>query len=113
MGKNLEIKIARNGSSAVVKIDGSVDSKSSRELVDAIREMLRKGEQERVILDFARAGSIDSAGIAGLVEVLYEAKTRNARLILSGLNEAAREALALTLLNRVFEITGTVEEALR
>ncbi len=112
MSKSLEIHVDRNGSSAVVQIKGIVDSETSPELLRRMLELFKQGGQDRVILDFKGVESIDSSGIASLVEGLYEAKTRNARLILSGLNEVTRERLALTLLTRVFEITRSVEEAL-
>lgn len=113
MSKKLEINVSRNGASTVLGIGGVLDSASSWQLLEALRAQFKQGEQDRVVLDFQGVDSIDSSGIASLVEGLYEAKTRNLRLILTGLNEPARERLAMTLLTRVFEITRTVEEALR
>ena len=56
---------------------------------------------------------VDSSGIASLVEVLKEARSKEKRLVLFGLNAAVHEVLQLTRLNRIFEIRETEEEALQ
>ncbi len=113
MAKDLEIDIARNGACSVVHVKGDIDLKTSPELRAAILDLFEKRGQERVILDLAAVHYIDSSGVASLVEGLQEAKKRNARFILSGLNEAPRHVLDLTRLTSVFEITQTVDEALK
>jgi anti-anti-sigma regulatory factor len=47
------------------------------------------------------------------VEGLQEARKRNARFVLVGLNEGPRHVLELTRLLSVFEIAATEEEAVR
>jgi anti-sigma B factor antagonist len=113
MTRDLEINIVRNGACSVVHVSGDIDLKSSPELRSAVLELFEKRGQERVILDLAGVHYLDSSGIASLVEGLQQAKKRNARFILCNLNEAPRHVLELTRLSKVFEITGTVEEALR
>ena len=113
MAKDLEINIVRNGACSVVHIQGDIDLKSSPELRSAIFDLFEKRGQERVILDLKGVNYIDSSGVASLVEGLQEAKKRKARFILTGLNEAPRHVLNLTRLTSVFEITETLEEALR
>jgi anti-sigma B factor antagonist len=56
---------------------------------------------------------VDSSGIASLVEVLREARNKEKRLVLFGLNAAVRDVLQLTRLARIFEIRETEEEALQ
>lgn len=113
MGKDLEIDIVRNGPCSVVHIQGDIDLKTSPEVRSTILDLFDKRGQERVILDLKGVNYIDSSGVASLVEGLQEAKRRNARFILSGLNAAPRHVLDLTRLTSVFEITQTVEEALK
>jgi len=113
MAKDLEINIVRNGACSVVHIEGDIDLKTSPDLRAAILDLYEKRGQERVILDLSAVKYIDSSGVASLVEGLQEAKKRNARFILSALNDAPRHVLELTRLNKVFEITKTVDEALQ
>ena len=97
----------------MVQIQGDIDLKSSPQVRAAILDLFEKRGQERVILDLKGVNYIDSSGVASLVEGLQEAKKRKARFILSCLNEAPRHVLDLTRLTSVFEITQTVEEALK
>ena len=113
MPKDLEINIVRNGACSVVHVQGDIDMKTSPEVRAAILDLYEKRGQERVVLDLAGVKYIDSSGVAILVEGLQEAKKRKARFILSGLNEAPRHVLDLTRLTSVFEITQTVDEALK
>jgi anti-sigma B factor antagonist len=113
MAKDLDINIVRNGACSVVHVQGDIDLKTSPEVRSAILDLFENRGQERVILDLKGVNYIDSSGIASLVEGLQQAKKRKARFILSGLNEAPRHVLDLTRLTNVFEITETVEEALK
>lgn len=113
MAKDIDIDIVRNGPCSVVHVQGEIDLQTSPSLRAAILDLFENRGQERVILDLTGVKYIDSSGIASLVEGLQEARKRNARFILSGLNEAPRHVLDLTRLTSVFEITQTVEEALR
>ena len=113
MTKDLELNIVRNGACSVIEIQGDIDLKSSPQLRAAILDLFEKRGQERVILDLKGVHYIDSSGVASLVEGLQEAKKRKARFILSCLNEAPRHVLDLTRLTSVFEITQTVDEALK
>src|SRR5712692_3128523 len=113
MAKDLEIDIDRNGACSVVHIQGDIDLKTSPEVRSAIIDLFEKRGQERVILDLKGVNYIDSSGVASLVEGLQEAKKHKARFILTGLNEAPRHVLDLTRLTSVFEITATVDDAMR
>ena len=113
MAKDIDINIVRNGPCSIVEVQGDIDLKTSPELRFAILDLFEKRGQERVILDLRGVNYIDSSGIASLVEGLQEAKKKKARFILSGLNESPRRVLELTRLTGVFEVTQTVEEALR
>ncbi len=74
-------------------------------------DLFRKRGQEKVILNLSQVPYVDSSGIASLVEGLQEAKKKNARFVLVGLNESPRHVLELTRLLNVFEIAASEEEA--
>lgn len=112
MRTNIEVDTIGDRSCAVVHVQGDVDVKTSPELRAVILDLIENRGQQRVILDLSRAPHVDSSGVASFVEALREAKKRNARFILCGLNKAPRHVLDVTRLRNVFEITPTVEEAL-
>ena len=108
----MEINIKRDGDCSIVYITGDVDLYSSPQLRDAVLDLFRKREQQRVILNLTDVPYVDSSGIASLVEALQEAKRVGARLILVGLNDGPRHVLELTRLLGVFEVAETEQEAL-
>jgi anti-sigma B factor antagonist len=112
MTSNIQIDTVDDGSCSVVHVQGDVDMKTSPEVRAVILDLIENQGQQRVILDLSGAQHVDSSGVASFIEGLREAKKRNKRFILCGLNEAPRHVLDVTCLNSVFEITPTVEEAL-
>lgn len=57
-----------------------------------------------VALDMAKVGFMPSLSLGGLVQLQREFKARNQRLVLAGLQPAVRETMAITRLDRLFEI---------
>jgi anti-sigma B factor antagonist len=94
----------------IVDVSGDVDMGTSPGLRKALLESLRA--TPRLVINLGGVRYIDSSGIASLVEVLKEARNKQKRLVLFGLNTAVREVLQLTRLNKIFEIRETEEQAL-
>jgi anti-sigma B factor antagonist len=109
----MNLNVKREGTCSVVHVTGDVDLHSSPALRDTILDLFQKRGQDRVIVNMANVPYVDSSGIASLVEGLQEARKRNARFVLVGLNEGPRHVLELTRLLTVFEIAATEEEAVR
>ena len=60
--------------------------------------------QLAVVLDLAKVGFMPSLSLGGLVQLQREFKARGQRLVLTGLRPAVRETMAITRLDRLFEI---------
>ena len=60
--------------------------------------------QLAVVLDLAKVGFMPSLSLGGLVQLQQEFKARGQRLVLTGLQQAVRETMAITRLDRLFEI---------
>ena len=111
--KEMEIDIASQGEHCVVRVYGDINWRTSPELRTAILELTEKHLYERIIVDLSGAAHLDSSGVSSFIEALVAAKRQGSRFILSGLSEQARHLLELTRLTGVFEIAGSVEQALR
>ena len=109
----MDVNVKRDGTCSVVYVNGDVDLHSSPALRDTVLELFQKRGQEKVIVNMSGVQYVDSSGIASLVEGLQEARKRNGRFILVGLNDGPRHVLELTRLLNVFEIAQTEEEAVR
>lgn len=78
-------------------------------------EVLAGAEQAQelpVVLDLSKVSFFPSLSLGAIVVLLNTLKKRGQKLILVGLQPPVREALALTRLDKLFEIRDDVEEAL-
>ncbi len=107
----MELNVKREGPRSVVYVTGDIDLHSSPELRQTVLELFQKRGQEQIIVNLAGVPYIDSSGIASLVEGLQEARKRNGRFVLVGLNDGPRHVLELTRLLNVFEVAESEEEA--
>jgi len=57
-----------------------------------------------VVLDLAKVSFLPSLSLGGLVQLSQGFKARGQRLVLTGLQPSVRETIAITRLDRLFEI---------
>jgi anti-sigma B factor antagonist len=95
----------------IVDVTGDIDMGTSPGLRKTLLESLK--QTPRLVINLRGVRYIDSSGIASLVEVLKEARNKEKRLVLFGLNKAVHEVLQLTRLTKIFEIRETEEQALQ
>jgi len=95
----------------IVDVTGDIDMGTSPGLRKTLLDSLKT--TPRLLVNLRAVRYIDSSGIASLVEVLKEARNKEKRLVLFGLNTAVREVLQLTRLSKIFEIRETEEQALQ
>ena len=95
----------------IVDVTGDIDMGTSPGLRKTLLESLKNNP--RLVVNMREVRYIDSSGIASLVEVLKEARSKEKKLVLFGLNAAVHDVLQLTRLAKIFEIRETEEEALR
>ena len=100
-----------SGGTAIVDVTGHIDLSSSPVLRKTMLESLKLAD--RLAINLAAVKYIDSSGIASLLEVLKEARSKSKRLVLFGLTSGVREVLQLTRLTGVFEICETEDAALK
>ena len=68
----------------------------------------------KIIVDMTNVPTLDSFSLSPLVQRLRDLQGKKGRLILCGVNAPAlKEVFALTRFDQIFEITETVEDAIR
>ena len=112
MTRPIDIYTTPEGDFAVARVLGDIDFRTSPALRTALLDLFGKQRQKCLILDLERVQRIDSSGVASLVEGWREARRRDARLILTGVNDSIARVLALTRLAGLFEVRRTVKAAL-
>ncbi|MBX3278369.1 MAG: STAS domain-containing protein [Acidobacteria bacterium] len=70
-------------------------------------------EDARIVLDFSRVETIDTAGIRALLTLLKHVNAEGGELKLCNLNRRVQSFLVMVRLQRVFEVYATKAEAIR
>lgn len=95
-----------------VTLQGRLDAQAAPILKELWRTCEEQGHYN-VLLDLHQVEFIDSIGISTLVSGLKQLRARGGDLRLIGLQPSARAIFELMMLDRVFEIFETPEEALK
>jgi anti-sigma B factor antagonist len=96
----------------VLSIKGRLDAITSL----AVKQVLQKiidTEQPKIIIDLQEVPFIDSSGLASLVSGLRLAREKDGTIVLSGVQSQARTVFHLTMMDRVFSIHTTNDEAVQ
>ena len=99
------------GGVMVVQVDGQLIVGNRQELKQLVQEALDGGER-KFLVDFSKAGYIDSSGLGALVSISKKVREQGGELRLSGLNEDLRSLFELTKLDTLFSISDSTKQAL-
>jgi len=94
----------------LVRLNGRLDATTSPAVRDTLQKLLEK-DQPRIIIDLQQVPFIDSSGLASLVSGLRLAREKNGIIALSGIQPQAQTVFHLTMLDRIFQIHPTYNDA--
>jgi anti-sigma B factor antagonist len=106
----MELVCTTSGHITVVAIDGDVDAATSVALRATLDDLMTQG-RERLVIDMADVGFLDSSGLATLVHGFKRVRIGNGDLHLCCLQPDVEALFALTRLDRVFTIHAARSEA--
>lgn len=107
----LKLDVSRTYDIAVVRCRGRiVFGEEADELRRVVLGLLN--ETRRIVLNLVWVEYIDSSGLGTLVASFISARNRRAEIKLAGLSPRARQVLASTKVNQLFEIYDSTEEAI-
>jgi anti-anti-sigma factor len=101
-----------NAQQAVVDLHGDFRMAAVASSLKRLLQVARKNPRI-LVLNLATVQTMDTAGIAMLVEVFRIMQTRGGRLILAGLHNQVQKMVQLTHLDKVMDMCDSVEAALR
>ena len=84
----------------------------TRQMRDGVLKAATERSQLPVVLNMSKVEFLPSLSIGALVSVLTELKKTGQRLFLVDIQPSVREVLAITRLDKVFEIHDSVDEVL-
>lgn len=89
-----------------------LDEELTAEMQAAVIDAAAQDRTRPVVLDLSRLEFMPSLSLGAIVRAYGDCKKHGQRLILVGPQPSVRSALAVTRLDKLFEIHDTVDEAL-
>ncbi len=96
----------------LIRLEGRLDATAEPELRTTLQSYLEKGFL-KMIVDLQEVPFIDSSGLAALVSGLRLAREKSGDIVLSGIRPQVQTVFRLTMLDRVFPIHPTADDAKR
>ena len=96
---------------AIIDVEGQLVVSNRQDLKQRVLDEVEKGTT-KVLVDFARAGYIDSSGLGVLVSLAKRIRESGGDLRLANLNEDLQTLFELTKLDTLFQISETRDGAL-
>jgi len=105
----LQITAEQTPSGFIVRLNGDADGEQVDELDRQLR-LIANLNPKLLVLDLTRLNFLSSVGMGLLVRIQNQLKENGGRLALAAARPLVREALRRASLQKVFQITETVEE---
>jgi anti-sigma B factor antagonist len=106
----ITIRVVRASSQSTVTVTGRVTVDSSPHLRSALLQLLRRGAEPVVVIDFSEVSYLDMSGLATLLEALRAAHQCSVRLRVLGMTGQSRMLAEIAELDRIFQIEGSEVE---
>lgn len=94
----------------VLTFVGRIDIASRDDVKNILHDSIKQAPQS-IVVDLSQVGLIDSSGLSALVSGLRIAREANKDFILSGLNSHAQMIFSLTMMDKVFSVYPTADDA--
>lgn len=96
----------------LIRLNGRLDALGSPNLSTALATKLDQGYR-KIIVDLENVSFVDSSGLVALVSGLRAAREKKGDIFLSGIRPQAQAVFRLTMLDRIFPIHPTYDDAKR
>ncbi len=94
----------------ILSVAGRLNVATAQQLKTHVKKITDRNQPE-LIMDLSGLVFMDSSGLAVFVSGMKSARERGGWLRLAGLNAQVAEIFKMTLLDRVFELYPTVDDA--
>ncbi len=108
----MHVKTEHLSGAVVIAISGDIDLAGSPTLRQEVRKAASE-KPERLIINLAEVGYMDSSGVATLVEAMQLTRRGNSKLVLCGLQTRVRSVFEIARLDSIFTIVANLDDALR
>ena len=107
----MELAVTNAGPVTIVKIEGRLDSSTSKELEEKVMGVIASGTS-RLLMDFGGVDYINSSGLRVLLMAFQHLKKNGGRLHLCDIKDYMREVFEISGYTEIFPIFPGQSEAL-
>jgi anti-sigma B factor antagonist len=107
----MSLHVSREKEVVIVEIEGQLIVSNRQELKQRVLDEAEGGAR-KILVDFARTGYIDSAGLGVLVSLAKRLRELGGDIRLANLNDDLQTLFELTKLDTLFQIADSRERAL-
>lgn len=107
----MPLHVSRHSDVVIVEIEGQLIVSNRQELKQRVLDEAETGAR-KILVDFARTGYIDSAGLGVLVSLAKRLRELGGDIRLANLNDDLHTLFELTKLDTLFQIADSRERAL-
>ena len=104
MPESLNLEVVASGTVPVLRLRGNLAYGQNLTAIHEAVSRLRSEGHTRIVVDLSAVASIDSSGIAALLDIKQTIGGREGRVILLRPSERVRESLAMMRVTSLFEI---------
>lgn len=108
----MEFIVNQKGNAAVVEINA--EKLNARNAADLKAELvvINKGNTNNIVIDMAKVKYCDSSGLSSILIANRLCKDTNGKFVLCGLQSNVQKLIEIAQLDKVLNITETVDQAL-
>ncbi len=108
----MQINLEEKSDISVFRVEGDIDINSSPEFKKYFDKKITN-ERKKIIVNLTKVDYVDSSGLATLVEVLKNLRSKGGKLKLTNLSAKVRGLFEITKLDKLFDISMGEDDALR
>lgn len=108
----MQVKTEDKGDVRICYVNGEIDINTSPQIKKIFDKIISE-KKEKILINLKDVTYVDSSGLATLVEMLKNVRSYGGKLKLSNLSSKIRSLFEITKLEKLFEIIGDEEEALK
>jgi anti-anti-sigma factor len=108
----MEINTEKGKNCVIVSVKGKVDAVTSPAFEKRLSELIEQGETV-LLLNMSALDYISSAGLRSILATAKQLKTKDGKLIFSGLQGPVKDVFKISGFGSIFKIFETAEEALK
>jgi anti-sigma B factor antagonist len=106
----MQVDIHEDGGIVFIEPVGEIDGKTAPEFHDTVVKLVRP--QARIVLNMEKVAFMSSAGLRTMLLIYREAKSKDAKVVLTGVNNDIRGSMSATGFLAFFVIVASVQDAI-